>query len=72
MAFRNYVTVTRQGPEPDGKKYREHKPTPLRPNQPAYWRKRGEQTLGIGHGFSCPYCYHDLLRRTRNDRLKTE
>ncbi len=30
-AFRKYVTVTRRGPEPDSKRYPDHKPSDLRP-----------------------------------------
>lgn len=71
-AFRKYVTVTRQGPEPDGKRYAEHNPTPLRPNSAEYWNKRGDKTLGIGHVFKYPYAYYDLLRHVDNPALERE
>jgi hypothetical protein len=69
-AFRKYVTVTRQGPEPDDRKIREHAPSQLRPNGTPYWQKRGEKTLGIGHVFKYPYSYYDLLRHAKNADLK--
>ncbi|MCB1090688.1 MAG: hypothetical protein KDL87_04110 [Verrucomicrobiae bacterium] len=71
-AFRKYVTVTRQGPESDGKRYEEHRPTPLRPNMAKYWQKRGDHAVDIGHVFKYPYSYYDLLKRTDNEALKRE
>lgn len=61
-AFRKYVTVTRLGPEEDGRRIPDHNPTDLRPTSAAYWEKRGDNTLGIGHVFKYPYAYYDLLR----------
>jgi hypothetical protein len=69
-AFRKYVTVTRLGPEPDSKRYPDHKPTDLRPTDAAYWEKRGDNTLGIGHVFKYPYSYYDLLRRAGDPELR--
>jgi hypothetical protein len=69
-AFRKYVTVTRRGPAPDSKRYPEHKPTDLRPTDAAYWKKRGDQSLGIGHVFKYPYSYYDLLRRAGDALLR--
>ncbi|MCB1225490.1 MAG: hypothetical protein KDK99_06745, partial [Verrucomicrobiales bacterium] len=43
-AFAKYVTVTRQGPQPDDRKIAEHGPSPLRPTMNGYWQKRGEKT----------------------------
>lgn len=68
-AFRKYVTVTRRGPEPDGKRYRDHKPAKLRPKDAGYWEKRGDRTLGIGHVFKYPYSYYDLLKRANDPAL---
>jgi hypothetical protein len=72
LAFRKYVTVTRQGPKADDRRIAEHRPNPLRPNQTAYWKQRGEKTLGIGHVFKYPYSYYDLQRRADNAELKRE
>lgn len=71
-AFRKYVTVTRRGPEPDSKRYVDHKPTDLRPIDAKYWERRGENTLGIGHVFKYPYSYYDLLRRADDEQLSRE
>jgi hypothetical protein len=71
-AFRKYVTVTRQGPEPDGKRYAEHKPSLLRPNSAEYWKKRGDHAVDIGHVFKYPYSYYDLLRHVDDPTLKRE
>lgn len=69
-AFRKYVTVTRCGPDPDSKRRPDHKPTDLRPTDAAYWEKRGDKTVGIGHVFKYPYAYYDLLRRADDPKLK--
>lgn len=71
-AFRKYVTVTRQGPERDGKRYTEHAASNLRPNALAYWEQRGDKTLGIGHVFKYPYSYYDLLERADDPELAQE
>ncbi len=68
-AFRKYVTVTRRGPEPDSKRRPDHKPTDLRPTDAAYWKRRGDKTVGIGHVFKYPYAYYDLLRRAGDPDL---
>ena len=69
-AFRKYVTVTRRGPEPDSKRYPDHKPTDLRPTDSAYWERRGDNSVGIGHVFKYPYAYYDLLRRAGDPELR--
>ncbi len=71
-AFRKYVTVTRQGPDDEAKRYADHKPTNLRPDQYEYWKKRGDRTLGIGHVFKYPYSYYDLLERANDPALERE
>jgi hypothetical protein len=69
-AFRKYVTVTRRGPGPDAQRRPDHKPTDLRPTDAAYWKKRGDKAVGIGHVFKYPYSYYDLRRRA-DDRALT-
>jgi hypothetical protein len=69
-AFRKYVTVTRRGPEPDAKRYPDHKPSNLRPTNATYWEKRGDHAVDIGHVFKYPYSYYDLLRRAGDPALK--
>ncbi len=69
-AFRKYVTVTRLGPEPNSKRRPDHKPNKLRPIDAAYWERRGDKTLGIGHVFKYPYSYYDLLRRADDPKLR--
>lgn len=71
-AFRKYVTVTRLGPAPDDKPRSEHAATDLRPTDAAYWRKRGDNTVSIGHVFKYPYAYYDLLRRADDADLTRE
>ena len=69
-AFRKYVTVTRLGPGADSKRRPDHKPSDLRPNDSAYWAKRGDKSVGIGHVFKYPYSYYDLLRRADEPSLE--
>jgi hypothetical protein len=69
-AFRKYVTVTRKGPDPDSKRYPDHRPSDLRPTDAAYWKRRGDRSVGIGHVFKYPYSYYDLLRRAKDPELK--
>jgi hypothetical protein len=69
-AFRKYVTVTRRGPEPDAKRYADHKPSDLRPTDAAYWKARGTKTVGIGHVFKYPYAYYELLRHANDRKLR--
>ncbi|MEZ5385363.1 MAG: hypothetical protein R3F13_07605 [Prosthecobacter sp.] len=71
-AFRKYVTITRNGPQPEDKKYKDHKPSSLRPNSAEYWQKRGDHAVDIGHVFKYPYSYYDLLRHVDNPALKQE
>jgi hypothetical protein len=68
-AFRKYVTVTRRGPEPGSKRYPEHKPSKLRPTDAAYWQKRGDHAVDIGHVFKYPYGYYELLRHAGDPAL---
>ena len=69
-AFRKYVTVTRRGPEPDAKRIPDHPPNDLRPISAAYWKKRGDRAVDIGHVFKYPYSYYDLLRRADDPELR--
>jgi hypothetical protein len=71
-AFRKYVTVTRMGPQPGDRKIKDHKFSKLRPNDTAYWEKRGDKTLGIGHVFKYPYAYYSLLARANDPKLERE
>ncbi len=70
-AFRKYVTVTRHGPEPDSRRIPDHKQSSLRPTQSAYWNKRGDHAVGIGHVFKYPYSYYDLLREAHDPELQS-
>lgn len=68
-AFRKYVTVTRQGPEPGARRIPEHSPSKLRPISAEYWQKRGDHAVDIGHVFKYPYSCYDLLRRANDPEL---
>lgn len=68
-AFRKYVTVTRRGPDADSRRIADHGPSKLRPTDSAYWEKRGDKTLGLGHVFKYPYGYYDLIRRADDPEL---
>jgi hypothetical protein len=68
-AFRKYVTVTRRGPDSNSRRYPDHKPTDLPPTDSAYWAKRGDNAVDIGHVFKYPYSYYDLLRRAGDPEL---
>ena len=69
IAFRKYVTVTRRGPEPDSKPRPDHEPSDLRPTESAYWERRAENSVDIGHVFKYPYSCYDLLRRADDAAL---
>lgn len=71
-AFRKYVTVTRQGPQPGDRPIKDHQVSKLRPDDAEYWQQRGEKTLGIGHVFKYPYAYYDLLARADDPPLQQE
>lgn len=71
-AFRKYVTVTRNGPQPGDRKIKDHAISKLRPNQVKYWQNRGKQSLGIGHVFKYPYAYYDLLERAKAPDLEKQ
>lgn len=71
-AFRKYVTVTRLGPEADAKRIPDHKPSDLRPTDTAYWERRGDKAVGIGHVFKYPYAYYELVRRAGDSELTRE
>ncbi|MAF11920.1 hypothetical protein CMK11_15850 [Candidatus Poribacteria bacterium] len=68
-AFRKYVSVTRRGPEPESVRRPDHEPSDLRPTDAAYWEKRGDRAVDIGHAFKYPYSYYDLLRRADDREL---
>jgi hypothetical protein len=67
LAFRKYVTVTRQGPEPGAKPRPDHPWSALRPTEAAYWEKRPLRSIGIGHVFKYPYSCYALLRQVGSD-----
>jgi hypothetical protein len=69
-AFRKYVTVTRSGPDQDAKRRPDHEPSDLRPVDLAYWERRGDKTVGLGHLFKYPYSCYALLRHARDPALK--
>lgn len=71
-AFRKYITVTRRGPQPGDRKIKDHKFSRLRPNETAYWKQRGNKSLGIGHVFKYPYAYYDLVTRAKDLELEKE
>jgi len=72
LAFRKYVTVTRKGPQAGARKIKDHSPSPLRPNEAAYWDRRGDKSLGLGHVFKYPYAYYDLVARANDLELAGE
>jgi len=71
-AFCKYVTLTRRGPATDSKRYSEHAPSDLRPTDAAYWKKRGDHAVDIGHVFKYPYSYYNLLRHANDAPLRRE
>lgn len=71
-AFRKYVTVTRNGPQPGDNKIKDHAISKLRPDDTEYWNERGDKTLGLGHVFKYPYAYYDLLARANDPDLEQE
>jgi hypothetical protein len=71
-AFRKYVTVARLGPGPDARPMPDHQPSGLRPTQAAYWLRRSDHAVDIGHVFKYPYSCCNLLRRAGDPRLARE
>jgi len=71
-AFCKYVTLTRRGPAPDSKRYPDHRASDLRPTDAAYWKKRGDHSVDIGHVFKYPYSFYNLLRRAGDPQLRRE
>ena len=71
-AFRKYVTVTREGPQDDDPKIKDHAASQLRPKDAEYWFERENASLGIGHVFKYPYAYYNLLGRARDAELEKE
>jgi hypothetical protein len=69
-AFRKYVTVTRRGPESDARRRPDHPASDLRPTDAAYWEKRPDHSLGLGHVFKYPYSYYELLRYADDPALR--
>lgn len=69
-AFRKYVTVTRMGPQSGDRKIKDHQVSKLRPNETAYWKQRGNKTLGLGHVFKYPYAYYDLIARAKDPEIE--
>jgi hypothetical protein len=65
-------TVTRRGPEPDAKRYPDHRPSKLRPTDTAYWEQHGDRSFGIGHVFKYPYSYYNLMQRVDDPALKRD
>ena len=69
-AFRKYLTVTRREPAPGSKRHTVRKPAGPLPTEAAYWEKRGDNALGIGHVFKYAYSYYSLLRHARDPALE--
>jgi hypothetical protein len=69
-AFRKYVTVTRREPTTTSKRYPVPEPAGPLPADAAYWEKRGDHAVGVGHVFKYPYSYYNLLRRARDPGLE--
>ena len=51
-AFRQYVTITRRGPDKHARRIPDHKPSGLRPKDAMDWKKRGDHSVDIGHASS--------------------
>ncbi len=69
-AFCKYVTVTRREPTPNSKNHRGRKPADRLPTESAYWEKRGDHAVGIGHVFKYPYSYYNLQRHARDPAME--
>ena len=68
-AFRKYITITRHGPGLESKPRPDHEPSDLRPTDSAYWERRADNAVDIGHVFKYPYSCYDLLRRAGDPEL---
>lgn len=71
-ALCKYVTVTRLGPGPDAKRIPDHPKSDLRPTDAAYWQKRPDHAVSLGHVFKYPYSAYNLLRRAKDPELAQE
>ena len=69
-AFRQYVARARMGPLDTDKQYQEHERTGLHPLELAYWQRRKNGSVGIGHCFKYPYGFYGLFSRATDDEVK--
>jgi hypothetical protein len=71
-AFKLYIKRIRMGPLETDKPRPEHPQSDLRPHQRAYWEKRAERSIGIGHCFKYPYGFYGLLDLVQDVRLERQ
>ena len=71
-AFKLYITRTRMGPLATDRTIPEHPPIDALPLELAYWERRGQSPVGIGHCFKYPYGFYGLLALNRDPGLEAK
>jgi hypothetical protein len=69
-AFRTYVNRIRMGPLETDVPRPEHPKQPLRPHERAYWERRKDGPLALGHLFKYPYAYYGLMALAQDRELR--
>lgn len=69
-AFKIYVKRLRMGPLETDQPRPEHPASRLRPHQYAYWERRRNQPVGIGHVFKYPYGFCGLMDFAQDHGLR--
>jgi len=69
-AYKLYVKRTRMGPLDTDKPRPEHAPSDLRPLEAAYWERRRQHDVAIGHCFKYPYGFYGLMGLAGDPDLK--
>jgi hypothetical protein len=69
-AFRTYVNRIRMGPLETDIPRPEHPKQPLRPLERAYWERRKDGPLALGHLFKYPYAYYGLMALAQDAELQ--
>jgi len=70
LAFGQYIQRIRIGPLDTDKPRPEHKEINLRPHQRAYWERRQDKSVEIGHLFKYPYGFYGMIKHATDNNLK--
>ena len=71
-AFGLYMRRIRRGPLATDVPRPEHPKSDLQPHEQAYWERRSQGSVEIGHLFKYPYGFYGLMALSDDDRLKQQ